>query len=121
MPVTRSVKSVKKKPTLEIDVEVALKEESNITRNRLVARLDSFLKDGTIPESLEMNEFGGTDLGHDVESIKISMENLEDLSDKKIKYFIFKLDQNLLRIAGIRKCFQKRGGRTHNLNNIKYS
>ena len=85
----------------EVEVEVALKEVSNISRTRLIGRLDSFLKDGNVLESLEMSEFGGTDLEHDVESVKVCLESLEHLGGKEIKYSIFKLDREATLVEDI--------------------
>ena len=41
----------------DVEVEVVLREESKISRARLVGRLDSFLKDGNPLMSFDMNEF----------------------------------------------------------------
>ena len=78
----------------EVEVEVVQKEESNITRTRLIGRLDSYLKDGKPLKFLDMREFSGTDLEDDVESVKVCLENLENLGDKDLKYFIYKLNRD---------------------------
>ena len=77
----------------DVEVEVVLREESKISRLRLVGRLDSFLKDGNPLMSFDMNEFEGTDLEDDVESVKVCLENVENLGNTNINYFIFKLNR----------------------------
>ena len=77
----------------DVEVEVVLREESKISRLRLVGRLDSFLKDGNPLKSLDMSEFGGTDLEDDVESVKVCLENLDNLGETNLKYSIFKLNK----------------------------
>ena len=57
----------------DLKVEVVLKNGSNLSRTRLVGRLDSFLKDGNDLTNLDMMEFGGTDLEHDVDSVKVCL------------------------------------------------
>ena len=74
----------------DVEVEVVLREESKISRSRLVGRLDSFLKDGNPLKSLDMSEFGGTDLEDDVESVKVCLENLDNLGESNLKYSIFR-------------------------------
>jgi hypothetical protein len=76
----------------DVEVEVVLREESKISRSRLVGRLDSFLKDGNPLTSLDMSEFRGTDLEDDVENVKVCLENLYNLGETKLKYSIFKLN-----------------------------
>ena len=68
-----------------MEVEVVLREESKISRSRLVKRLDSFLKDETPLKSLDMSEFGGTVLEDDVENLKVCLENLENLGETNLK------------------------------------
>ena len=77
----------------EVEVEVVLKKESNISRKRLVGRLDNFLKDGQVTDGVATDDFGGTDLEDDVESVKICLENNGSLENKDLQYFIFKLNQ----------------------------
>ena len=77
-----------------VDVEVVLKDGSNLSRIRLVGRLDSFLKDGNVLTNLDMMEFGGTALEHDVDSVKVCLDTVENLGNKNLNYFIFKLNKD---------------------------
>ena len=77
-----------------VDVEVVVKNESNLSRTRLVGRLDSFLKDGNVLNQLDMMEFGGTDLEHDIDSVKVCLDTVENLGNKNLNYFIFKLNKD---------------------------
>ena len=77
----------------DVEVKVVLREESKISRSRLVGRLNSFLKDGNPLKSLDMSEFGGTDLEDDVESVKVCLENMDNLGETNLKYSIFKLNK----------------------------
>ena len=76
-----------------VEVEVVLKDGSNLSRARLVGRLDSFLKDGNVLTHLDMMEFDGTDLEQDVDSVKVCLDTTEDLGNKNLNYFIFKLNK----------------------------
>ena len=73
-----------------VEVEVVIKNESKLSRTRLIGRLDSFLKDGDVLTHLDMMEFGGTDLEHDVDAVKVCLETVENLVNKNLTYFIFK-------------------------------
>jgi len=80
--------------TNEVEVEVALKEDSKLSKTRLTGRLDTFLKEGLTLDSLDISEFDGTDLEDDVESVKVCLESVENLSNKDIKYLFFKLNRD---------------------------
>jgi len=78
----------------EVEVEVALKEESKLSKQRLTGRLDTYLKEGKPLVSLDISEFEGTELEKDVESVKICLESLENLGNKEMKYLFFKLNRD---------------------------
>ena len=74
----------------DVQVDVVLSEESKISRSRLVVKLYSFLIGRNPLKSLDMSEFGGTNLKGDVENVMVCLENLDNLGESNLKYSIFR-------------------------------
>ena len=74
----------------DVQVDVVLSEESKISRSRLVVKLYSFLIGRNPLKSLDMSEFGGTNLTGDVENVMVCLENLDNLGESNLKYSIFR-------------------------------
>merc|ERR1712142_1301489 len=57
-----------------VEIEVVLKTECNISKKRLIGRLDSFFENVNLMEHSDFMNLSGTDLEDEVESLKICSE-----------------------------------------------
>jgi len=83
-----------------VEIEVVLKTECNISKKRLIGRLDNFFENVNLIEHTEFMTLSGTDLEDEVESLKICSEMKNKMSGNlprgnvKFQYMIFKLNKD---------------------------